>query len=647
MHLKPHLLTSAILMFSSFVISIGTRSSSGFVCAFGGLRSRGSHPRHSLLVRTTAGTISVRSIYTTSSTQRHVQSIGAKEEGEVEGQKPSSNKKVVPITLLSGFLGSGKTSALIHLLQNKHGYKIGVIVNDVASVNIDAKLISNPQTNSQSSFNNMLEAGETVELQNGCACCSLADELLTSVHTLLNNRNNADHHNNHFDAVVVELSGVADPVSVKQNWMDATVLQHPVTKLANIERIVTVIDASSFGTDYMSWNVAGDREGWTADQDECSAERKVSELLAEQIEAADAILVNKADLAGHEQVAVVTQVAKGLNNKDSTEIFPSEFGKIPYHIIIGSAAEKNVLPHDPNTCTDPTHNHSHDHSTTVVSAASLDPTHDHSHGHTTACADPICTDPTHDHSHHGHTTSSACADPTCTDPTHDHSHHEHTVGNNERSTSTKNLGIGSFVFKAAVPFHAGRLMNLLNKWPVPIKDTLDIELLQDAARDGYEIRGDRNPDDVISPFIGVLRSKGFCWLAPSSFRDDSWRHDTAMYWSHAGKHFGITTAGKWWGSLSKEKMSDYFQSNPRELDRILQQDFVSDEWGDRRQEIVFIGTSLKEDKITSALQSCLLNESELGLYRQQLKNLMDLSAGAISVGGGPSLFDVGGTGHLG
>lgn len=132
-----------------------------------------------------------------------------------------TDSKAVPITLLAGFLGSGKTTALKNLLENREGIRVGVVVNDVAAVNIDAKLIANPGNDGEappptSSSGEASGAaidtdyGGTVELQNGCACCSLADELLTSVETLMAGRT--------FDAVVVELSGVADPVAVKQNW---------------------------------------------------------------------------------------------------------------------------------------------------------------------------------------------------------------------------------------------------------------------------------------------------------------------------------------------------------------------------------------------------------------------------------------------
>ncbi len=148
----------------------------------------------------------------------------------------------IPITLLSGFLGSGKTTTLQHLLENKEGLKIGVIVNDVASVNIDAKLVKNSDLDS----NIAAQSDGIIELQNGCACCSLADELLPTVQTLLESKEN-------FDAIVVELSGVGDPVAIQQHWKRSVLSGHPVTNKADMKRIVTLIDSSTFGTDWMSW----------------------------------------------------------------------------------------------------------------------------------------------------------------------------------------------------------------------------------------------------------------------------------------------------------------------------------------------------------------------------------------------------------
>ena len=482
------------------------------------------------------------------------------------------------MTLLSGFLGSGKTTTLKHLLENTEGVKIGVIVNDVASVNIDAKLVSSSNQG-------------IVELQNGCACCSLADELLTSVQTLLEKKKG-------LDALVVELSGVADPMAIKANWQTAKLKGHPVTYQTDVTKVVTVVDACTFGTDWMAWDVAGEREGWTEEGDDCAYQLKVPELLAEQVEAADLLIINKIDLAGPEQVKVASSVARGINAKAVLQ--EVEFGKVSPQVILQIPGKQEADSHD------------HDHSCSEPDCT--DASHDHSHDHAaSACSDPDCTDDSHSHSH-DHATEEACADPDCTDTSHSHSH--------SHSTSTDKLGIVNFVYKATKPFQPERLMALLNNWPVPVKDYLDLDMLQEAQEEGYNIDGRTVAG---SPFVGVLRSKGFCWFAPTKWggtKNDVWRHDTAMFWSHAGRHFGISSAGKWWGTVSTEQMRKYF-TDEDEYERILTEDFVTEEWGDRRQELVFIGTKLDEQKITEALDECLCTDKEMDAYRQKLRNYMD------------------------
>lgn len=214
----------------------------------------------------------------------------------------------------------------------------------------------------------------------------------------------------------------------------------------------------------------------------------------------------------------------------------------------------------------------------------------------------------------------------------------------KRATSTNDLGITSFVYKASRPFNPRKLMALLSKWPVPIKDELDLDLLKEAREGGYEIEGE---NEEASPFTGVLRSKGFCWFAPTKWSgpgEDVYRHDTAMYWSHAGKHFGISSAGKWWGTISKEQMAKFFQSDMKEYERILKEDFVSEEFGDRRQEIVFIGVALEEEDITFALEQCLVTEKGMERYRQELRNYMNTIY--TTPAGGAGLFDVGSVDHM-
>jgi Cobalamin synthesis protein cobW C-terminal domain len=116
-----------------------------------------------------------------------------------------------------------------------------------------------------------------------------------------------------------------------------------------------------------------------------------------------------------------------------------------------------------------------------------------------------------------------------------------------------------------------------------------------------------------------------------------------MYWSHAGKQFGISAAGKWWATITKEQMAEFFKGNMKEYERITREDFVSEEFGDRRQEIVFIGVGLDKEVISSTLDQCLVTEKGMERYGQELRNYMDTMQ---SRARGPGLFDVGRIDHM-
>jgi len=434
----------------------------------------------------------------------------------------TKQKNKIPIHLLAGFLGSGKTTTLKHVLENKENLKLGVLVNDVAAINIDAKLIA-------------AQSETMVELQNGCACCSLADELLESLNQLLLTQK---AKNNELDAIIVELSGVSDPVAIANNWKAAVQqnLLPSVTDNAELGNVVTVLDACTFGQDYMTFDVLKDRKEWFSEEElgsECGSHRKVVELLAEQTEAADIIVVNKADLAGDEQVEITRSMAASLNDKASLVI--TSWGKVQASQLLVQQPKVVEVVADDNNCNDPectdashSHSHSHDHAASedCTEPGCTDASHSHSHTHdhaasaTDDCSDPGCTDTSHSHSHDHAATD--CSDPDCSDTSHSHSH--------SHATATDSLGITNFVYKAQRPFDAGRLMALLYQWPIPIKDELDLSLLKDAAASGYSVAG---KSDEKSPFIGVLRSKGFAWFAPTAWEgllEDAWRHNTAMYW---------------------------------------------------------------------------------------------------------------------
>lgn len=545
----------------------------------------------------------------------------------------------VPITILAGFLGAGKTTALKRLLENTDGIKVGTVVNDMAAVNIDAKLISNPMNSKDSDTNNLVakgNAGGTVELQNGCACCTLSDELLTSVSDLMEGRE--------LDAIVVELSGVADPDAVKQNWEAAVAAKHPATNIADLQRVVTVVDSHTFGSDWHSWDTAGTRK-WAEEGDKCAEARQVPELLAEQVEAANIIILNKVDLSEGGQLETARLVARAINEK--AELIETKFGEmtpdkiLPLKGLVDSAETTHDHEHqhqssdcaDPectdeshghshsshghehsshsseeSACTDPScsdeshsHEHSHNHSSECSDADCNDPSHSHSHEHTSSCSDPDCSDSSHSHSHE-HTSS--CSDPDCNDSSHSHSHDHQTS-----STAVDSLGISNFVYKSSRAFDARKLQRVLNRWPIPVMEELNlVELSKELEKEDT---------DSDSPFLGVLRSKGFAWISPTSMFDLD-NHDTVLYWSHAGKHFGLKQAGSWWASMGKENMKKIFEdsNNMAEYDRIIREDFVSGEWGDRRQEIVFIGANLDEDGIRAALDDCLCTDEQMKDYKQ-------------------------------
>ena len=383
--------------------------------------------------------------------------------------------------------------------------------------------------------------------------------------------------------------------------------------------------------------------------------RQIPELLAEQVEAADVIILNKIDLSDGEQLDTAKLVVRSLN-KDA-ELFETKFGELSPIQIIGNFAksieEANVghshdhSSHDEHSCSDPgcsdaSHSHAHEHSSSPESTrhdhdhqpcdTCSDSSYSHSHAHDEGCADPGCSDSSHSHSH-SHSHDEGCGDPNCNDSSHSHSH-------DHKATTTANLGISNFVYKKSRPFDPKKLQRLLMTWPIPVMEELKLADLE------LEIAKEENSKGK-SPFVGVLRSKGFAWVAPSIMKgayNDLDRHDTGeffpyivlfsfcngsflidacfvfsvLYWSHAGKHFGLRESGSWWASIGKEAMKELFEGNMDEYDRIIKEDFVSGEWGDRRQEIVFIGANLDEKSITESLDNCICTDEQMAEYKQAI-----------------------------
>lgn len=220
----------------------------------------------------------------------------------------------LPVTVFSGFLGAGKTTVLNHVLNNREGYKVAVIVNDMSEVNIDAKSI-----NRDVSLNHSEE--KLVEMSNGCICCTLREDLLVEVTRLANE--------GRFDYLMIESTGISEPLPVAETFTFTDENGVSLNDIARLDTMVTVVDAVNFLRDY-------DEAKALQDTDESleGDERSVADLLVEQVEFADVILVSKTDLATESDLMRLTVILRSLNT--IADIIPISQGKVPVENIMGT-----------------------------------------------------------------------------------------------------------------------------------------------------------------------------------------------------------------------------------------------------------------------------------------------------------------------
>src|SRR5688572_27700341 len=204
------------------------------------------------------------------------------------------------VTVLSGFLGAGKSTLVNHLLRHPGGRRIAVLVNDLAEVNVDAQQLKAGRTKLGADGARMVTDG-LVELHNGCICCTLREEFAHEVARIA--------QLGRFDALVVEATGVAEPLPIALAFDEEDIGGHQLSEFAGVDSMVTVVDAYNFLRDWERGDALL-QIGLAVDAQDS---RTVADLLAEQVEFANQIIVNKADLVSPADLDRLTQLLSCLN----------------------------------------------------------------------------------------------------------------------------------------------------------------------------------------------------------------------------------------------------------------------------------------------------------------------------------------------
>ena len=328
---------------------------------------------------------------------------------------------ITPILLLTGYLGSGKTTLVNHILANKKGVKFAVIVNDIGEVNIDADLMQKGGVVGK-------KDESLVALQNGCICCTLKMDLVEQINDILKM--------DRFDYIVIEASGICEPEPIARTICSIPQMGDEYTRngFARLDCIVTVVDALRMQSEFACGEKLTKKN---------IDEEDIENLLIQQIEFCNKVILNKADEVSPSELGRIKQIIKAL--QPSAEIIEANYADVELDSIINtktfhydkvaiSAAwiqeiEKKATEEEEREAKADHHHHHHE---------------EEEHHH-------------HDHEHCDHS-AEECHDPHC------HHHHHHHEGG-----EVEEYGIGTFVYYRRKAFDTKKFESYVcEKWPKTI-----------------------------------------------------------------------------------------------------------------------------------------------------------------------------------